>query len=111
DPQALRTWAILATEYRDAGRANDAARCADDFLQVYRQVPAADRRTSAWFVPQAAGIFEAAGLPAKAEPILRGAVQQAYKQFGAADLRVAMALAELGSNLSRQEKWADAEAV
>ena len=53
----------------------------------------------------------AAGQYAKAEPLLRDALERARKQFGPADPRTAAAMAALGSNLIQQRKWVEAEPI
>ena len=59
--------------------------------------------------PQLAAAYEAAGEFARAEPFYRDGLEQARKQFGPNDLRSAGAMASLGLNLLKQQKFADAE--
>jgi hypothetical protein len=110
-PDTVMTLANLAVNYRDAGRLKDAVERADEFLILYHRLPALSRPAVAWFVPQAAGIFEAAGLHARAEEVCRHLADEVRKEVGPADPRTAVALAVLGLNLLKQQKWGDAEPV
>jgi eukaryotic-like serine/threonine-protein kinase len=60
---------------------------------------------------QLAAAYDAVGEFAKAEPFHKGALEQAWKQFGPNDPRSAIAMVSVGRNFLEQKKWAAAEAI
>jgi serine/threonine protein kinase/tetratricopeptide (TPR) repeat protein len=110
DSATLTTQANLGINYRDAGRPREGAQLMEEALERARGRP--DALAALAFVPpQLAVAFEATGQLARAEPLFRGALQQARSQFGANDPRTAAAMAAVGRNLLMLEKWSDAEPV
>jgi tetratricopeptide (TPR) repeat protein len=104
------TMANLAVNYRDAGRLADAVKLFDETLQRIDQRPPGPLPAQlAWIPAKAAATYDATGQFAKAEPLYRGVLEQAHKQFGADDLRTSAAQAQLGLNLLQQKKYAQAE--
>jgi serine/threonine protein kinase len=112
----LLTLANLAVVYRDVGRLPEAVTSFDEALKRIDQLPAPEQARFAGFEDKAAptyaaaaAAFEAAGQFTKAEPLHRSALELARKKFGAADVRAAGQMAQLGLNLLRQQKYAEAE--
>jgi hypothetical protein len=60
---------------------------------------------------QLAKAYATAGQDIKAEKLLRSGLELAREQFGAADLRTAAALSQLGTNLIHQAHWTEAETI
>jgi tetratricopeptide (TPR) repeat protein len=109
-PETLRTQANLGVNYRDAGRPEEGARLMEDALRRARGRPDAPALL-AWVAPQLAAAYDASGQFVKAEPLYRDALGRARKTFGSDDLRTVVAMAALGLNLLKQEKWSEAEPV
>ncbi len=103
----LVTQANLGINYRDAGRPAEGARLMEEALERAKGRP--EPLAYLAFVPrELAAAYEAAGQFARAEPFYRGTLEQARKQFGPNDPRAAGAMAALGLNLLKQEKFAEA---
>jgi hypothetical protein len=109
-PQTLVTQANLGVNYRDAGRPAEGARLIEEALEQARGRPAAMNALSA-FPTALAAAYEALGQFAKAEPHYRQGLDYARKRFGPADLRTAVIMAQLGNDLLKQARWAEAEPV
>jgi eukaryotic-like serine/threonine-protein kinase len=95
-PSTLINRGNLARAYRAAGQADRAVPILEQVLQGFRANVGPDHpytRTAELLLADA----------------YAGAVEQARKQFGPADLRTAAALAQLGRNLIQQRNWAAAE--
>jgi serine/threonine protein kinase/tetratricopeptide (TPR) repeat protein len=107
-PDTLVTRINLGINYRGAGRPEEGARLIEQALRQAQGRPAV-MNALAWVTPELASAYTAAGEHAKAEPMLRGDLEHARKQFGPADPRIAAAMASLGSCLIQQRKWAEAE--
>jgi len=104
----LLTQVNLGINYRDAGRPAEGARLIEQALERAKGRP--DALAALAFVPpQGAAAYEAAGQFAKSEPLYRIGLERVRKQFGPNDLRTAGAMASLGLNLLKQQKWTDAE--
>jgi serine/threonine protein kinase/tetratricopeptide (TPR) repeat protein len=108
-PYTLTTLANLGVNYRDAGRLEEGIRRLEECLAKARSLPGGVPASLAWVPPQLADAYDRAKQFAKAEPLYRGFLEDARKQFGADDPRTAGPLAQLGLNLLRQEKHAEAE--
>jgi tetratricopeptide (TPR) repeat protein len=109
-PHTLATLANLGVNLRDAGRPAEGARLLQEALDRARGRPDTQAMV-AFFRPQLALAYDAAGQPDRAEPLHRDALEQSRRQFGPADPRTAGAMAQLGYVLLQQEKWSEAEPV
>jgi tetratricopeptide (TPR) repeat protein len=104
--------ANLGVAYRDAGRLTEAIALLEEVLgRVRDHLAQVAVPQLAWVAPVLAGTYELAGRFAKAEPFYRSFVEQATKQFGAADVRASRPLDQLGLNLLKQQKYVEAEKV
>jgi non-specific serine/threonine protein kinase/serine/threonine-protein kinase len=108
-PDTLLTLANLGSNYARAGRLDDGIRCLELALATARKRPGPLPFYLAWVPSSLAATYDQANQFGKSEALYRENVEQARQQFGADDPRTAGALAQLGSNLLRQHKHADAE--
>jgi tetratricopeptide (TPR) repeat protein len=108
-PETLAALANLGVNYKDAGRLEEGIRHLEDCLAKARALPGGVPASLAWVPPQLADAYDRGKQFAKSEPLYRGFVEDARKQFGPEDPRAAGAMASLGLNLLRQKKYAEAE--
>jgi tetratricopeptide (TPR) repeat protein len=109
-PTTLVTRAFLGASYCDAGRPDDGIRCLEDVLARARKGPVPLPPDVSAGVPHTlAEAYDRTGQFARSEPLYREFLEQAAKQFGADDPRTAGMMTQLGMNLLRQKKYADAE--
>jgi tRNA A-37 threonylcarbamoyl transferase component Bud32 len=111
DPATLVTQADLGINYRDAGRVVEGTALLEDALTRRQARPGATAQDLEFFRTALAETYDRAGAHAKAEAVYRDHLQAARQQFGAEDSHTAVALANLGQNLFKQQKWQDAELV
>jgi serine/threonine protein kinase/tetratricopeptide (TPR) repeat protein len=108
-PDTLGSRHNLANAYRAAGRAAEAIAMHQVNLRLCESKLGRGHPHTQISRHNLAGTYDAAGQFARAEPLYRLGLEQAREQFGAADPRTAGAMAQLGTNLLQQEKWAEAE--
>jgi hypothetical protein len=99
----------LAIVYGYAGRITDAVPMMEDALQRARQLSEPRSSVAASIRRSMAATYDLAGHFAKSESLYREFVQAARQQFGENDPQTAAAMAQLGANLLRQEKFIEAE--
>jgi tetratricopeptide (TPR) repeat protein len=99
----------LAVNYRDAGRLPEAVALLEDALLRARKLPGPAPANLAWIPRVLAMTYDQAGQFARSEPLHRAFLDRVRRQLGPDHPQTAGALAELGLNLLRQEKPADAE--
>jgi hypothetical protein len=104
-PDTLQSMGNLAVAYRGAGRLPEAMELLEEALERARPLPG----RLGWLPGTLAATYDVAGQFAKAEPLYRSFLEQARKQFGAGDLRISAAQAQLGLNLLQQKKYPEAE--
>jgi tetratricopeptide (TPR) repeat protein len=111
-PYHHATWQTvcnLAVNYCGTDRLTDAVRLLEEKLRLAREsgrpLPAGAQGALNKFYR----MWESGGAWELAEPVLRHEAELAKAQFGADDLRTANCLANLGTNLLRQRKYAQAE--
>jgi tetratricopeptide (TPR) repeat protein len=109
DPMTLLTMGNLGINYRDSGRLVDAIALLREVCDKLRNSPEPMDQSLAFFPSALADTYTRAGQFANAEPLLRDAV--ANQRKGGNRPETAGALAQLGANLLRQKKFADAEIV
>jgi tetratricopeptide (TPR) repeat protein len=109
-PDTLRTQANLGINYRDAGRPAEGAQVIENALRRARRRPDTLVKVE-WVRPILAAAYDDCGQLAKAELICRDLLERARNSYGPDDLRTAGAMATLGLNLLKQEKWSEAEVV
>jgi tetratricopeptide (TPR) repeat protein len=109
-PTTLLIQANLGVNYRDAGRLAEGVTLMED---AFRRAGARSNALSklAWVPVELAKAYDLLGQSAKAEPLYRDALKRARESFGPDDPRTAGAMALLGFNLLKQEKWTEAESV
>jgi serine/threonine protein kinase len=110
-PDTLLGLANLGVNYRDAGRLDEGIRHLEEALARVRARPGGAPAFLAWVPVQLAQAYDRSGQFAKSEALSRASVEQARKRFGPADPRTAGPLVQLGQNLLRQKKDAEAEKV
>jgi tetratricopeptide (TPR) repeat protein len=108
-PDTLNTLANLGVNYRDAGRRDDGIRCLEQALATARKRPGPLPAGLAWVPGTLAESYDRAYRFDKAEALYRGFLEQARRRLGTDDPRTAGAMAQLGLNLLRQNKHAEAE--
>jgi hypothetical protein len=110
-PSTLRAQANLGVNYRDAGRLDDALPLLEGAVDWAYKRPGGFPAEFAWVPRTLVETYNRAHLFAKAEPLYRQSLANATKQFGADDLRTAVAGSQLAWNLLQQRKWVEAEPV
>jgi tetratricopeptide (TPR) repeat protein len=111
-PLTLRTQVNLGVNYRDAKRLGEAIPLLEEALQRLQKSSSSMPAQLAAFLPSTlAETYDRAGQFAKAEPLYRGFLKQAEKQFGAKAPQTLGLQAQLGLNLLQQKKYADAETL
>jgi serine/threonine protein kinase len=110
-PDTLMMAFNLGVNYTDAGRHAEAVALFDEWLPraLTALKPAQPPRD--FGLEAGAHAYTRAGRPEKAEPLLRERAERLKQTAGAGSPPYAVVLAELGVNLLRQRKWADAEPV
>jgi serine/threonine protein kinase len=107
-PETLNVMANLGVNYRDAGRVKEAIPLLAEALERAGNLKVFPTNL-AWVPGVLAETYERTGMFDKAEPIYWQLLDAAKKQSGADDPRTAGPLAQLGSNLLEQKKYAEAE--
>jgi serine/threonine protein kinase len=110
-PETLLCAINLAVNYRDAKRLTEASKLIDEWLPRTRAKLGATHPDTQFAAHTAASIYEATGQYAKAATERLELLAVLRQQVPADDLRLAAALAHLGSNLLQAGKAADAEPV
>jgi tetratricopeptide (TPR) repeat protein len=110
-PATIHTAFNLGANQRDAGRLDEAVHVFNDWLARAAKVLSQDHPTFIFGRNAAALTHERAGRPERGEPLLREAADLVKRQAGANSAPYAGQLAELGSNLLQQQKWAAAEST
>jgi hypothetical protein len=110
-PETIVVAFNLAVNYRDAGRVGEAARVMDEWLPRGRARLGLGHPRTRFGMQAAVNIYERAGTPARAEPLLRDLADLARQQAGADSSPYAEQLGRLGLNLLKQQKGTDAEAA
>jgi tetratricopeptide (TPR) repeat protein len=110
-PETLVCLANLGVNYRDAGRLDEGTRRLEEALARGRARPGGVPADLGWVPGALAQAYDRGGQFAKSEALYRASVEQARKRFGPADPRTAHTLAQLGGNLLRQKKHAEAESA
>lgn len=105
----LLSMANLGLDYQKAGRLKDAIDLLEKALDRSRQRDLVWPDEISWVPGYLSEIYDRAGQYAKSESLHRERLKQAQHQFGSDDPRTADALAQLGTNLLKQKKFADAE--
>jgi tetratricopeptide (TPR) repeat protein/tRNA A-37 threonylcarbamoyl transferase component Bud32 len=108
-PKTLLALANLGVNYRDAGRLDEGIRRLEEALMRARARPGGVPAELGSVPGALVEAYDRNGQFAKSEGLYRASVEQARKLFGAADLRTAGPLAQLGKNLLQQKKHAEAE--
>jgi len=108
-PYTLYSMANLGIAYQEAGQLEKAIALLETALQRGRRRADGLPALIAWVLGALAQIYDQDGQLAKAEALHREDVEQRRRQFGPDDPRTARALAQLGANLLKQKKFADAE--
>jgi tetratricopeptide (TPR) repeat protein len=107
-PLTLVTLANLGSNKLSAGLPAAGARLLQEALRRARGRP--DALAFLKWVPDTLAVaYYTAGQFDRSEPLLRDQLERARKQFGPADSRTAQVLAQLGTTLLKQSKWAEAE--
>src|SRR5262249_42954385 len=110
-PDTLRTLGNLGVNYRDAGRVDDGFRCLEEALALARKRPGPMRADLAGLFGELADSYDRADRLDKAESLYRELLEQASQQYGRNDPRAATLMAKLGTNLIRQQKYAEAQRI
>jgi serine/threonine protein kinase/tetratricopeptide (TPR) repeat protein len=110
-PATLGSLANLGVSYREVGRLDDAVRCLEQALAVGRKRPGSLPADLTWIPRELVTTYERTNQLDKAEALYRDPVERVRQRYGTDDPRTAGALAQLGLNLLRQYKHADAEKV
>ncbi len=108
-PRTLISQANLGMTYCAAGRPMEGVRLIDEALERAKGRPDVLTILAKGVRPKIAAAYESAGQFARAEPFYRGDLEQARKPHSPNDPSAAMAMAALGLNLLKQEKFAEAE--
>jgi tetratricopeptide (TPR) repeat protein len=105
----LLSMANLGIDYQKAGRLKDTLELLENALERGRQRYGYWPDEISWVPGYLSQIYDQAGQYAKSESLHRESLRQAQQQFGADDLRTASALIQVGMNLLKQKKFAEAE--
>jgi serine/threonine protein kinase/tetratricopeptide (TPR) repeat protein len=116
NPGTLTVMNNLALTYVDAGQLDRAIPLFEATLAKQRTVLGPTHPHTLQSVNNLARAYQSVSPPhpemaAKAEPLYRELLADAQKRFQPDDPRTAGALADLGANLLRQQKWTEAEAA
>jgi serine/threonine protein kinase/tetratricopeptide (TPR) repeat protein len=111
DPKTLLAMANLGVNYRDAGRVKDGIPLLQEALERGRKRTGQLSAQLTWVPPELARAYDLDGQFPKAEAIYRARLDAARKRLGEDDPRTAAQMANLGQNLLRQKKYAEAEPV
>jgi eukaryotic-like serine/threonine-protein kinase len=116
NPDTLTVMNNLALTYVDAGQLDRAIPLFEEMLAKQRTVLGPTHPHTLQSVNNLAKAYQSVSPPrpemaARAEPLYRELLADAQKRFQPDDPRTAGALADLGANLLRQQKWNEAEAA
>ena len=107
----MRSLANLGINYRDAGQMEECFRCFDEALSLARKRPGPPTADWVQLQGEMASVFDRAEKLDKAEAVYRELLNHAQKQYGRFDARTATLMAQLGSNLLRQKRYSEAQAI
>jgi serine/threonine protein kinase/tetratricopeptide (TPR) repeat protein len=110
-PETIRGAFNLGVNYSDAGRHDEAVAVFDEWLARARATLKPGQPPRDFGVRAGAIVYSKAGRLDKAEPLWHEWAALQKQKAGAVSAPHAIALAELGVNLLRQHKWAEAEPV
>jgi tetratricopeptide (TPR) repeat protein len=109
-PETLLPQASLGVSYCAGTRFMEGIRLLEDVLRRARTRPDVLARLR-WVESELAAAYDKSGQLASADPLYRDRLDEARRSFGSDDPRTAAAMALLGLNLLKQEKWSEAEPV
>jgi serine/threonine protein kinase/lipopolysaccharide biosynthesis regulator YciM len=110
-PGTLSTTHNLALAYREAGRLDVALSLFEQVLEKQMNRPGPDHPDTLTTLGNLARAYQAAGKLDRAEPLFRELLKCRRQKDGPESPAAALALAGLGFNLLKQEKWVAAEAA
>ena len=110
-PRTLIGRTNLAKDYRAAGQLDQAVSLLEQALQGFRAKVGPDHPHTINCEQLLIDAYTAAGRYTGSESLLRDRLERARKRFGSSDQRTAAAMASVGSNLIKQQKWPEAETI
>jgi serine/threonine protein kinase len=110
-PSTIWTMAKLGLNYSDVGKQAEGLAMLEEALAVARKLPSPWPSNVVWITRAAARTYDRAGRHDKAEPLYREYLDHMRKQDRPDVTRIRYGLSDLGANLLKQAKYAEAESV